>query len=146
MASGTPTLSEKVSEGCIVPAGSSTAQNDSISAFKQLSFLDRFLAIWIFLAMAIGIILGYFVPKMAPALQTAGEFGPVKVSVPISVGLLVMMYPILCKVRYESLGGLVKVRALWIQIGFSVLANWILAPIVMVSIGLFLQREKRRFF
>lgn len=145
MASSTPTLSEKVSEGCVVPSGSTT-QNDSISAFKQLSFLDRFLAIWIFLAMAIGIILGYFVPDMAADLQTAGEFGPVEVSVPISVGLLVMMYPILCKVRYESLGGLVKVRALWIQIGFSVLANWILAPIVMVSMGLLLQQEERRFF
>jgi len=138
MAANAPTPSEKVSEDCIAPTGSLTAQNNSVSAFKQLSFLDRFLAIWIFLAMAVGIILGYFVPEMAPALQTAGEFGVVKVSVPIAVGLLVMMYPILCKVRYESLGGLIKVRALWIQVGFSILANWILAPIVMVSMRLLL--------
>ncbi|KAG0129622.1 sodium bile acid symporter family-domain-containing protein [Tuber indicum] len=145
MASNTPTLSEKAPEGCITPAGSSTAGvpiptqqeplDGSLSAFKRLSFLDRFLAIWIFLAMALGIILGYFVPEMAPALLTAGEFGTVEVSVPIAVGLLVMMYPILCKVRYESLGGLIKVRELWIQVGFSVLANWILAPIVMVGLS-----------
>ncbi|PWW76567.1 arsenical-resistance protein ACR3 [Tuber magnatum] len=145
MTAHTPTSLEKTPEGCITPAGSLAAQapiptgkvppNGSLSAFKQLSFLDRFLAIWIFLAMAIGIILGYFVPEMDPALQTAGEFGAVEVSVPIAVGLLVMMYPILCKVRYESLGGLIKVRALWIQVGFSVLVNWILAPIVMVGLS-----------
>ncbi|RPB04157.1 arsenical-resistance protein ACR3 [Choiromyces venosus 120613-1] len=144
MTSNTPTLSEKAHEGCATPpAGSLTKQvliqpqgpSNNLSAFQQLSFLDRFLAIWIFLAMAVGIIMGYFVPKMSRALLTAGEFGAVKVSVPIAVGLLVMMYPILCKVRYESLGSLIKVRALWIQVGFSLLVNWIFAPLTMVGLS-----------
>lgn len=104
----------------------------SLSAFKQLGFLDRFLAIWIFLAMAIGIILGYFEPSTGPALQK-GEFA--KVSIPIAIGLLVMMYPILCKVRYEALHQLLKLRALWIQVGFSIIVNWVVAPLVMVSLG-----------
>lgn len=121
-----------------------------VSAFKSLGLLDRFLAVWIFLAMAIGIILGNFVPNTGPALQK-GKF--VGVSVPIgktprnrwnnaqqltffsllvAVGLLVMMYPILCKVKYETLHHVFRERKIWIQIGFSIVTNWIIAPLVMV--------------
>ncbi|KAI5812981.1 sodium bile acid symporter family-domain-containing protein [Pyronema omphalodes] len=103
-----------------------------VSALKQLGFLDRFLALWIFLAMALGIILGYFVPSTAPALQR-GQF--VGVSVPIAIGLLVMMYPILIKVRYEALPALLRLRELWIQILFSVIANWIIAPLLMLGLS-----------
>jgi arsenite transporter len=120
------------------------------SAFASLGLLDRFLAVWIILAMAIGIILGNFVPETGPALQK-GKF--VGVSVPIgkklldhienshryvvincfqAVGLLVMMYPILCKVQYETLHKVMRHRGLWIQIGFSVGMNWIVAPLLMV--------------
>ncbi|KAJ5085788.1 arsenite efflux transporter ArsB [Penicillium argentinense] len=102
------------------------------SAFQQLGILDRFLAVWIFLAMAIGIILGNFVPNTGPALQK-GKF--VGVSVPIAVGLLVMMYPILCKVRYETLHRTFRAKALWVQIGFSVVANWIVAPLFMLGLA-----------
>ncbi|KAI5787718.1 arsenical-resistance protein ACR3 [Peziza echinospora] len=102
------------------------------STFKSLSFLDRFLAIWIFLAMALGIILGYFVPSFARALQR-GSF--VEVSIPIAVGLLVMMYPILCKVQYETLPQVLKLRSLWIHFAFSILVNWIVAPLLMVSLA-----------
>ncbi|KAG4279689.1 arsenical-resistance protein [Fusarium proliferatum] len=101
-----------------------------LSAFKGLGLLDRFLALWIFLAMAIGIILGNFVPETGPALQK-GKF--VGVSVPIAVGLLVMMYPILCKVRYESLHELFSHREMWKQICFSIFVNWIVAPFLMVN-------------
>ncbi|RSL55366.1 hypothetical protein CEP54_009442 [Fusarium duplospermum] len=103
-----------------------------LSAFKGLGLLDRFLALWIFLAMAIGIILGNFVPETGPALQK-GKF--VGVSVPIAVGLLVMMYPILCKVRYESLHELFSHREMWKQICFSIVVNWILAPFLMLSLA-----------
>lgn len=113
--------------------------DSSLSSFRQLSFLDRFLAVWILLAMIIGILLGYYVPSTSRALQTAGSFGAVKVSVPIAVGLLVMMYPILCKVRYETLGSLMKARALWIQVAFSLLVNWIFAPLLMVVSSFLLQ-------
>lgn len=80
--------------------------------------------------MALGIILGYFVPSASKSLQK-GNF--VEVSVPIAVGLLVMMYPILCKVQYETLHQVLKLRSLWIHFAFSVLINWIIAPLLMVS-------------
>ncbi|WVO17461.1 arsenical-resistance protein [Cryptococcus depauperatus] len=105
---------------------------ENISAFASLGWLDRFLALWIFLAMAVGIILGNFVPSIAPALQK-GKF--VGVSVPIAVGLLVMMYPILCKVRYESLHKLLSQRAIWKQILFSIIVNWVVAPFVMLALA-----------
>lgn len=96
---------------------------------KALGWLDKLLALWIFLAMAIGIILGNFVPGISETL-TKGQF--VGVSVPIAVGLLVMMYPILCKVQYETLPEVFSHRGIWKQIGFSVLMNWVVAPFLMV--------------
>ncbi|KAJ5201726.1 uncharacterized protein N7498_006389 [Penicillium cinerascens] len=102
------------------------------SAFKGLGWLDRFLALWIFLAMAIGIILGNFVENTGPALQK-GKF--VGVSIPIAIGLLVMMYPILCKVRYESLHHVFRERGIWIQIAFSIFVNWIIAPFLMLALA-----------
>lgn len=116
------------------PVGGPEEPKESIvgkgSAFEALGWLDRLLALWIFLAMAIGIILGNFVPGIGPALQQ-GKF--VDVSIPIAIGLLVMMYPILCKVRYESLHQVFAHREIWKQIGFSIIMNWIIAPLFMVS-------------
>jgi arsenite transporter len=125
-----------------------TSITEKETVFKSLGWLDRFLALWIFLAMAVGIILGNFVPNTGPALQKGKLVG---VSVPIgmssfflsergggmlmvlvAVGLLVMMYPILCKVRYESLHNVLGKRDIWVQILFSVVVNWIIAPPVMV--------------
>lgn len=100
--------------------------------FKALSILDRFLVVWIILAMALGIILGNLVPSTGPTLQR-GEF--VGVSIPIAIGLLVMMYPILCKVRYETLHLLFRERMLWKQIGISFVLNWILAPLFMTGLA-----------
>ncbi|KAK8152180.1 sodium bile acid symporter family-domain-containing protein [Phyllosticta citrichinensis] len=112
-----------------------TSRNDEhkkTSAFQSLGYLDRFLAAWILLAMVVGILLGNFVPATGRALQK-GEFAGV--SVPIAVGLLVMMYPILCKVQYETLHRVVRQRGLWIQIGFSVGVNWIIAPLLMLGLA-----------
>lgn len=99
--------------------------------------------------MAIGIILGNFVPNTGPALQR-GQF--VGVSIPIgeyqihihwvdglsnicaAVGLLVMMYPILCKVRYETLHRILYEKAFAVQLAFSFIVNWIVAPLFMVSV------------
>ncbi|KAK5019003.1 arsenicals resistance [Cryomyces antarcticus] len=105
---------------------------DKVSAFKGLGWLDRFLALWILLAMIIGVLLGNFVPNTGPALQK-GKF--VGVSVPIAIGLLVMMYPILCKVKYETLHHVFRHRELWIQIAFSVFMNWIVAPFLMLGLA-----------
>ncbi|CAI7642582.1 unnamed protein product [Penicillium palitans] len=110
----------------------SEANTTKQSAFKGLGWLDRFLAVWIFLAMAIGIILGNFVENTGPALQK-GKF--VGVSIPIAIGLLVMMYPILCKVRYESLHHVFRERGIWIQIAFSIFVNWIIAPFLMLALS-----------
>ncbi|KAH6646034.1 arsenical-resistance protein [Truncatella angustata] len=107
-------------------------ETEKVSAFKALGLLDRFLAIWIFLAMLIGILLGNFVPETGPALEK-GKF--VGVSVPIAVGLLAMMYPILCKVRYESLHEIMAHKDVWRQILFSVVVNWIVAPFLMLGLS-----------
>ncbi|KAH9431550.1 hypothetical protein MCOR02_008840 [Pyricularia oryzae] len=108
------------------------ATGQRMSAFKSLGWLDRYLAVWCFLAMVLGVLLGNFVPETGPALQR-GKF--VGVSVAIAVGLLVMMYPILCKVRYESLHKLFAHRGVWKQIGFSVVVNWIVAPLLMLALA-----------
>lgn len=100
--------------------------------FKGLSILDRFLVLWILLAMAIGIILANTVPSTGPALQR-GTF--VGVSIPIAIGLLVMMYPILCKVRFETLHLLLRTKELWKQIAISFVLNWILAPLFMTGLA-----------
>ncbi|PYH88669.1 arsenical-resistance protein ACR3 [Aspergillus ellipticus CBS 707.79] len=105
---------------------------DPISAFQQLGMLDRFLAIWIILAMAVGIILGNFVPNTSAALDRGKFMG---VSVPIAIGLLVMMYPILCKVRFETLHRSFQERGLWIQVAFSVVVNWVVAPLFMLGLA-----------
>ncbi|KAI1175386.1 sodium bile acid symporter family-domain-containing protein [Nemania sp. FL0916] len=102
------------------------------SAFKSLGWLDRYLAIWILLAIIVGILLGNFAPNTSAALDR-GRF--VGVSVPIAVGLLVMMYPILCKVRFESLAEVFLHRNIWKQIGFSVVVNWIVAPFLMLALA-----------
>ncbi|KAL2049724.1 hypothetical protein ABVK25_010065 [Lepraria finkii] len=103
-----------------------------ISDFKSLGLLDRLLALWIFLAMLIGILLGNFVPSAGPALQK-GKF--VGVSVPIAVGLLAMMYPILCKVRFETVHLAFRKKDIWVQIAFSVFVNWIVAPLLMLGLS-----------
>ncbi|KAK2042991.1 arsenical-resistance protein [Colletotrichum somersetense] len=96
------------------------------SIFKSLGILDRLLALWIFLAMLIGILLGNFVPNAGPALQQ-GKF--------VAIGLLVMMYPILCKVQYEKLHDVFRTREIWIQLGFSVIINWVIAPLFMLALS-----------
>ncbi|CAH0058020.1 unnamed protein product [Clonostachys solani] len=112
--------------------GPESRETDDSSTFQALGWLDRLLALWIFLAMAVGIILGNFVPNVGSALKK-GEL--VGVSVPIAVGLLVMMYPILCKVRYEALPQIFKEREVWVQLLFSVIMNWIVAPFLMLGLA-----------
>ncbi|KAH6898219.1 sodium bile acid symporter family-domain-containing protein [Thelonectria olida] len=109
-----------------------TEKPDNVSAFKSLGLLDRFLAVWILLAMVVGIILGNFVPSIESVLDK-GKF--VGVSVPIAVGLLVMMYPILCKVRYESLPEILSHPEFWKQVLFSFVINWIVAPFLMLGLA-----------
>ncbi|KAF2017765.1 arsenical-resistance protein ACR3 [Aaosphaeria arxii CBS 175.79] len=104
----------------------------AVPPLRGLSFLDRYLVVWIVLAMALGIILANLVPSTGPTLQK-GEL--VGVSLPIAIGLLVMMYPILCKVRFETLHLLLASPALWKQILLSFVLNWIVAPLFMVALA-----------
>ncbi|KAI9672153.1 MAG: hypothetical protein M1831_001966 [Alyxoria varia] len=106
--------------------------NEKRSVYHELGWLDRLLALWILLAIILGILLGNFVDNAGHNLQK-GKF--VNVSVPIAVGLLVMMYPILCKVKYETLHHVFSKKAIWTQIGFSIFLNWIVAPFFMLGLA-----------
>ena len=96
---------------------------------KKLSFLDEFLTVWIFIAMAIGVGLGYAFPEIADVLDSIKIFN---VSLPIAVGLLVMMYPPLAKVRYEELGKLKEAKKMF---STSLLLNWAIGPVLMFSLA-----------
>jgi ACR3 family arsenite transporter len=92
---------------------------------RQLSLLDRFLPLWIFLAMAVGVGLGYVFPGIATAFDALRID---TVSLPIAIGLLWMMYPVLAKVKYEELG---KVATAWKMFSVSAVLNWIIGPAIM---------------
>jgi ACR3 family arsenite transporter len=96
---------------------------------KQLSTLDRFLPIWIFAAMALGLMLGRALPGLGAVLDSVRV---ADVSVPIAIGLLAMMYPVLAKVKYETIGQHVADRKL---IGTSLLLNWVIGPVVMLALA-----------